>query len=268
MVHIDDAVSTGRRPSSQCSVERQSGGRSRAPPASPVKWIWFPGEQTEREDKMQTDTELQSDVLDELKWEPAVNAAHIGVSVKQGVITLSGHVPSYGEKYAAERAAERVYGVKAVANELDVKLPSSIKRTDGDIAAACVNAFTADYSVPEEKIKIVVRDGWVTLDGEVEWAYQKDAAERCIRHLTGVKGVGNSIKIKSRVSPGDVKGKIEAAFKRSAEIDARRISVETREGKVILHGNVRSWAERQEAQQAAWAAPGVSAVENDIRVTP
>jgi osmotically-inducible protein OsmY len=217
---------------------------------------------------MMTDKQLQDDVLDELHWEPAVNAAHIGVSAKQGTITLTGHVPSYTEKYAAERAAERVYGVRAVANELDVKLPGSSKRDDEDIAAACVSALQANYSVPDEKIKIVVRDGGVTLDGEVEWQYQKDAADNAVRYLTGVRGVTNNITIKPHASPRDVKDKIEAAFKRNAEIDARRISVETRDGKVILHGNVHSWAERREAQRAAWAAPGVTAVENDITVTP
>jgi len=217
---------------------------------------------------MKSDTVLQSDVLDELKWEPAVNAAHIGVSAKDGVISLNGHVSSYGEKYAAVQAAERVYGVKAVANELEVRLVGDTKRTDEDIAAACVSALEANYSVPDPKITAVVRDGWVTLDGEVEWRYQKDAAERSIRDLTGVKGVANNVKIKPRVSASDVKSKIDAALKRSAEIDARRIGVETRDGKVILHGNVRSWAEREEAQHAAWRAPGVTAVENDIRIAP
>jgi len=217
---------------------------------------------------MKSDTVLQSDVLDELKWEPAVNAAHIGVSAKDGVISLNGHVSSYGEKYAAVQAAERVYGVKGVANELEVRLVGDTKRTDEDIAAACVSALEANYSVPDPKITAVVRDGWVTLDGEVEWRYQKDAAERSIRDLTGVKGVANNVKIKPRVSASDVKSKIDAALKRSAEIDARRIGVETRDGKVILHGNVRSWAEREEAQHAAWRAPGVTAVENDIRIAP
>lgn len=217
---------------------------------------------------MRNDTELQLDVLAELKWEPAVNATHITVSAKQGIVTLSGHVPSFGEKSAAERAAERVYGVKAVADELEVKLPGSSKRADEDMAAACVSALKAHCSVPDEKIKVVVRDGWVTLDGEVEGQYQRDAAERAIRHLTGVRGVTDNIVIKPRVSSSDVKGNIEAAFLRSAEIDARRISVETRDGKVILHGNVRSCAEREEAQYAAWAAPGVTAVENDLTVAP
>lgn len=217
---------------------------------------------------MKTDSELKHDVEHELKWEPSVNEAHIGVSVKSGVVTLSGHVPAYAEKYAAEKAAKRVYGVKAVADELDVKLPGSSKRTDEDIAAACVAGLKAHYSVPDDKIKILVRSGWVTLEGEVEWQYQRAAAETAVRYLTGVVGVTDSISVKARVSTKDVKEKIEAAFKRSAEIDARRVAVDTHDGKVVLRGSVRSWAEREEAQQAAWAAPGVVAIENDLVVIP
>jgi len=221
-----------------------------------------------REKAMKTDIELKDDVSTELKWEPSVNEAHIGVIVKDGVVTLTGHVLSYAEKYGAEKAAKRVYGVKAVADELDVKLPGSSKRTDEDIAQACVNALKFNYSVPNEKIKILVSKGWVTLEGEVEWQYQREAATNAVRCLTGVTGVSTSITLKAHVSPSDVKDKIEAAFKRSAEIDARRVSVEARAGKVILHGSVRSWAEREAAQQAAWAAPGVTAVENFLAVTP
>jgi osmotically-inducible protein OsmY len=217
---------------------------------------------------MKSDKDLQHDVLDELTWEPSVNAAHIGVSARDGVVTLTGHVPSFGEKYGAEKAAKRVYGVKAVADELDVKLPGGSKRTDEDIAQACVSALKANYSVPDEKIKVVVNSGRVTLEGEVEWQFQREAAMNAVRYLTGATGVSNNITVKAHVSPSDVENKIEAAFKRSAEIDARRVSVEARDGKVILHGSVRSWVEREEAQQAAWAAPGVTAVENRITVTP
>jgi osmotically-inducible protein OsmY len=217
---------------------------------------------------MKSDSELKRDVQNELTWEPSVNEAHIGVTVKDGVVTLTGHTPSYAEKYGAERAAKRVYGVKAVADELDVKLPGSAKRTDEDIARACVNALAANYSVPDEKIKLVVNNGRVTLEGEVEWQYQSEAAMNTVRYLTGVTGVSNNIAIKARASSIDVKDKIKAAFHRSAEIDARRVDVEVQDGQVILHGSVRSWAEREEAQQAAWAAPGVSAVDNQIAVTP
>jgi osmotically-inducible protein OsmY len=215
-----------------------------------------------------TDRALQEQVQEALDWDPSVETEDIGVTVEKGVVTLRGDVKSYAEKTGAERVALGVYGVKAVANDLNVRIGSALTRTDSEIALAAVNALKWNSQVPAEKITVTVRQGWVTLKGEVDWNYQRDTAARLVRELLGVIGVENGITVKPRVSVADVESKIEAALKRSAEVDARRINVGVTEGKVVLSGNVRSWAEREEARRAAWAAPGVRDVEDRIAVVP
>lgn len=215
-----------------------------------------------------TDRQLQEHVQKALDWEPSVDAAEIGVSVDQGVVTLRGDVKTYAEKAAAERVALGVYSVKAVANDLNVRLHDGHARTDTDIAQAVVSALGWNTAVPAERISVTVTDGWVTLKGKVEWEYQRAAAANAVRYLSGVRGVSNTITIQPRVSISDVQAKIEAALRRSAEVDARRINVAVADGKVTLTGNVHSWFERNEARRAAWAAPGVREVEDHIAVTP
>jgi osmotically-inducible protein OsmY len=215
-----------------------------------------------------TDRELQKHVQNALDWEPSVDAAEIGVSVDDGVVTLRGDVRSYADKSAAERVSLAVYGVKAVANDLKVRLPNGQHRTDTDIAQAVLSALKWNSIVPDEKIAVAVSNGWVTLKGEVDWEYQRAAAARAVRDLTGVTAVTNAVRVKPHVNMMDVKTKIEAALKRSAEIDARRINVDVTDGKVVLSGNVHSWFERSEARHAAWAAPGVREVEDHIAVIP
>jgi osmotically-inducible protein OsmY len=217
--------------------------------------------------EMKNDVDLQRDVFDELKWEPAVHSTDIGVIVKDGVVTLEGVVDSYPEKWAAERAAKRVSGVKALALELEVKLPGSGKQTDADIAEAAENALKWDVLVPQDRIKVTVEKGFLTLEGQVDWEFQRSAAKRAVQYLMGVQGVANAITVKPKVAPSDVKTQIEAALKRNAVLDAQQISVQADGGKVTLRGNVRSWAERDEAEAAAWAAPGVNEVKDLIAVT-
>jgi osmotically-inducible protein OsmY len=217
---------------------------------------------------MSNDTELKTSVLAELKWEPSVNAAHIGVTAKDGVISLMGHVESYAEKYAAENAAGRVKGVKAVAEELEVRLGFSFKHSDEDIATAAVNRLTWNSSVPRDAIKIKVEKGWITLSGVVEWAYQKNAAAQDLRWLAGVVGVSNEVTIKPHVNATSLSNDIDYALKRSWFFDdPQTVFVSATGGDVTLTGTVDTWYDRQTAGQTAWAARGVTSVENDIRVT-
>ena len=215
---------------------------------------------------MKTDKELQRDVLDELAFEPSVDAAEIGVSIENGVVILNGTVKSFSQKWTAERVAQRVDGVRAVTDKLAVRLPGDSQHRDEDIARAAANALDWNASVPPSQIKLLVDKGWVTLEGSVEYRFQKDAAENTVRNLTGVKGLSNLVVVKPRVSPSDVVQAIKKALHRAAQVDAEKITVEANVGKVILRGNVRTWAEREDAERAAWGAPGVSDVENDIRV--
>jgi osmotically-inducible protein OsmY len=215
-----------------------------------------------------TDKDLKLHVQSALDWEPSLDASDIGVSVDEGVVTLRGNVTSYPEKVAAERAALKVYGIKGVANDLTVHLVGDFERTDTEIAQAAVAALKWNTVVPADRVTITVTNGWLTLHGTLDWQYQKDAAARTVRDLRGVKGVSNDVAVQPRVKTIDVRDKIEAAFKRSAEIDARRINVTASDGRVVLSGNVHSWAERQEAERAAWAAPGVKQVDDRLTVVP
>jgi osmotically-inducible protein OsmY len=211
-----------------------------------------------------TDQEIQQDVMAELKWDARVQPNEIGVSVKDGIVTLTGWVDSYLKKWSAEEIAHRVSGVKAVANDLEVKLAT--ERTDPDIAKAALHAIEWDAFVPSDKVQVTVSKGWVTLRGEVEWQYQREDAERVVRRLSGVKGVTNLIMVKPRATPSELKKRIEDALVRNAEIDANRISVEVQGSKAILKGTVRAWAEREEAERVAWSAPGITSVDNRITI--
>lgn len=215
---------------------------------------------------MKTDKQLQQDVLDELTWDPSVDASKIGVAAKGGVVTLTGYVPSYAEKAAAERITKRVLGVNGVANDVEVKIPGVSARTDAEIAQAALNALQWNTAVPDDRIKVVVSKGWLTLEGQVDWNFQREAAKRAVSNLLGVKGVVNAVTVKPTARTSEVKSKIKAALHRSAELDANRIEIEAVDGKIVLHGKVRSYFEREEAERAAWMAPGVETVENDISI--
>lgn len=216
---------------------------------------------------MKTDLQLQHDVAEELRWDPSINEKEIAIAAKDGVVTLRGTVNSYSEKFAVELAAERVNGVRAVAEELKVQLPGEHVRDDTDIAHAVAAALKWDVQVPNDAVTATVERGWVTLRGDVDWQYQKEAAQAAVRRLIGVQGVSNFIRLTPVVSTFDVQTKIESALKRSAEVEADRITVETADGKITLKGNVRSWSERRDAERAAWQAPGVREVDDRLVVS-
>jgi osmotically-inducible protein OsmY len=203
-----------------------------------------------------------------LQWDPDLNADDISVSVKNGVVTLTGFTHSYTDRLEAEAAAKRVSGVLGLANDIEVRLPAIDQRPDPEIARDAVAALKAQLPISHDRIKVIVKDGWITLEGAVEWQYQKSTADMAVRKLKGVKGVTNVITVKPSVQPSDIQRKIQEAFKRSAEVDAERITVEAKGSEVVLKGTVRSWIEREEAERVAWSAPGVTRVEDRIVVSP
>ena len=215
---------------------------------------------------MKSDSKLQQDVMEELRWEPFLNASAIGVAVKNGIVTLSGQVDSYPKKLLAEKAARRVAGVKAVAEDIQVGISSADHKTDAEIAEAVLNALQWHAAVRDERIKIKVEDGNIRLEGEVEWDYERSNAKNAIENLTGVRSVTNLISVRPRITPSDIQQKINEAFLRSATIDAGKITTEVVGSKVILRGTVRSFAERDDAEIAAWNAPGVTSVESKLAI--
>jgi osmotically-inducible protein OsmY len=217
---------------------------------------------------MRTDNEIKKDVEEELRWDPDIDATDVAVAVRDGVVALTGYVRSYMQKTQAERDAKRVAGTLGIANDIEVRLPLINKRPDPEIARAAVERLHDELPYSAEFLKVTVQDGWLTLEGELEWNYQRERAEKAVRAVRGVIGVSNDIRLKPRVAASDVKRQIEDSLKRSAELDANRITVETSGTKVKLKGSVKSWAERSEAERAAWQAPGVTTVENQIAISP
>jgi len=217
---------------------------------------------------MRLDSDIRRDVEDELRWDPDIDATDIGVAVHNGVVALTGFVRSYAQKTQAERDVKRVVGVVGVANDIEVRLPAIDQRPDPDIVRDAASALKTELPYSAENIKVIAQNGWLTLEGVVEWNYARERAATAVRRVRGVKGVTNSITLKPKVAPSEIRHKIEDAFRRSAEIDASRITVEANGSEVILRGTVRSWAERSEAERAAWAAPGVIKVDNRIAISP
>lgn len=215
---------------------------------------------------MKSDAQLKADVSHELEWDTSINSSNVGVSVNNGIVTLSGHLDTYAEKYAIERAVQRVEGVRAVAIELDVKLAPDHKRSDSEIAQAIETAFKWHVFIPGDRVRVKVEKGWVTLSGEVDWEYQRSASEKTVRPVTGVIGVTNQITLKAQIPPTDIRNRITEALKRHAEREARNVEVSVNGSVVTLRGTVDSWPERMAAQGATWSAPGITQVVNELRV--